>query len=63
MAKQKFTLAEEQKDAYRTIIGELRNNHLKGKTTQGSMKTMDRALKILGFAPEEIAEAEDLYFI
>ena len=63
MAKQKFVLAEEQKDAYCTIISELRNNHLKGKTTKGSMKTMDRALKTLGFTPEEVDSAEDLYFI
>ena len=63
MAKQKFVLAEEQKDAYRVIIDQLKNNHVKGKTTKGSVKTMSRALKTLGFTPEEVDSAEDLYFI
>lgn len=63
MAKQKFVLAEEQKEAYRTIIGELKSNHNKGKTTKGSMKMMDRALKTLGFPADEVDAAEDLYFI
>ena len=63
MAKQKFILAEEQKAAYREVIAELKANHLKTKTTKGSMKKMDRALKILGFTADEVNDAEDLYFI
>lgn len=64
MAKQKFTLADEQKDAYLDIIAELRNNHLKGKTTRGSIKAIERSLKTLGFTPVDIANSDgSLYFI
>lgn len=64
MAKQKDVLTDAQKDAYTTIINELRKNHVKGKTTKGSIAKMEKALVKLGYTKDEVVEnVEDLYFI
>jgi len=58
----KNMLNDEQKEAYMDIIAELKANVKKDKTTKGSIGTMKKHLKRLGFDKAEVETSDGLYF-